>query len=98
MRMMRMLMASAALSAGILTFATGGRAEAAEFTQASVQGSYSLFLNGTITFAGGKQLFLPTWSVGVIQADGHGVLDPVEAVVNVGGCVILKQVGKGTYS
>lgn len=72
--------------------------EAADFNEASVQGPYSIFLNATITFAGGKPLFLPTWSVGVLQADGQGRLDPVEAVVNVGGCVILKQVGTGTYS
>ena len=35
---MRKLMASAALSAGILAFAAGGTAEAADFTQASIQG------------------------------------------------------------
>jgi hypothetical protein len=95
---MRMLMASAALSAGILAFAAGGRAEAADFNEASIQGSYSLSLNGTITFAGGKQLFLPTWSVGVMQADGAGHIVAGEFVGNLGGCVILKQAGTGTYS
>ena len=96
---MRMLMASAALSAGILTFAAVGTAEAADFNQGSIQGSYSLSLNGTITFAGGKSLFLPTWSVAVIQADGAGNIVAGEFVVNVGGCVILKQTGTtGTYS
>jgi hypothetical protein len=30
-----------------------------------VQGPYSIFLNGTVTFARGQPLFLPTWSVGV---------------------------------
>jgi hypothetical protein len=95
---MRMLMASAALSAGILAFAAGGMTEAADFNEASVQGPYSLFLNGTITFAKGKPLFLPTWSVGVIRADGAGHIVAAEAMVNVGGCVILKQAGTGTYS
>ena len=96
---MKMLTASAALSTGILAFAAGGTAEAADFTQASIQGSYSLSLNGTITFAGGKSLFLPTWSVGVFQADGAGNIVAGESVVNVGGCVIVKQTGTtGTYS
>jgi hypothetical protein len=35
-------------SSRILAFAAGGKAEAADFTQASIQGSYSLSLNGTI--------------------------------------------------
>lgn len=94
---MRMLMASATLSAGILALAAG-RAEAADFTQSSIQGSYSLSSNGTLTFAGGRSLFLPTWSVGVFQADGAGNIVAGEVVVNVGGCIILKQTGTGTYS
>ena len=95
---MKALIASAALSAGILAFATSGTAEAADLNQASIQGSYSLSLNGTITFAGGKSLFLPTWSAGVVQADGAGNIVAGESMVNVGGCVILKQAGTGTYS
>lgn len=96
---MRMLMASAALSTGILVFGAGGIAEAADFNEASLQGPYSFSLNGTITFLNGKQLFLPTWTAGVIRGDGAGHIVGIEAVVNVGGCLILKQAGTtGTYS
>lgn len=94
---MRMLMVSTALSTVILAFAAGGKAEAANFDEASLQGAYSIMLTG---FAEGQALQpLPTWSVGVIQFDGAGRIVAVEGVVNVAGCVILKQAGTtGTYS
>lgn len=94
---MKILRDPVALSAVILAFAAGGRAEAASFDEASLQGSYSTILTG---FVEGRALQpLPTWSVGAIQFDGAGHIDAVESVVNVAGCVILKQAGTtGTYS
>lgn len=95
---MRMLLTCAVLSASILVLGVGTVTEAAEFDEASVKGPYSLSLNGTITFAIGEPLFLPTWSVGVMRADGAGHIVTFEAMANVGGCAILKQAGTGTYS
>lgn len=94
---MRKLMASTALSTVILVFAAGGKAEAASFDEASLQGPYSTILTG---FVEGRALQpLPTWSVGAIQFDGAGHIVAVESVVNIAGCVILKQAGTtGTYS
>lgn len=95
---MKMLLTSAAMSAGVLAFLAGAAAEAAEFTEASVKGAYSIAMSGTITFAKGQRLSLPTWSVGIMRADGAGRIVAFEAMANVGGCAIVRQAGAGTYS
>ena len=72
-------------------------AEAKVFKAKNFKGSYSAYLNGTITFLGGNPVFLPTWFIGVISSDGKGNVS-VEGKFNFGGCSIVTETAYGTYT
>jgi len=92
---MRTMIAIAAFLVGVLTFASAGHAQ---YSNASLSGPYAFNLDGMITFMAGQPAMLPTWSIGTISADGAGTLTAIESVMNVGGCVIVRQSGTGTYT
>ena len=68
------------------------------FTDRAVKGPYTFHLEGVVTFVGGQPAGLPTWAVGRFVADGQGNLSEIESTLNVGGCVVIRQTGDGTYA
>jgi hypothetical protein len=68
---------------------------AAKFSDSIICGDYGLYLNGWITTA---ETPIPTWATAVMTSDGKGRLKNLDGTFNVGGCVIVKLGGKGTYS
>jgi hypothetical protein len=85
-----------ALSLLVATFSVLPSTTLAEkFSDSSICGDYGLYLNGWITTA---ETPIPTWANAVMTADGKGRLKNLDGTFNIGGCVIVKLGGKGTYS
>lgn len=88
-----------AMAAGAACIITATPAAAVKFSEASVEGRYSGFLEGLSTQVGGQPLPAPapTSMVSYFKADGSGAFTDVRVTVNNAGCVIADYRGTGTY-
>lgn len=88
---MKKLVIGAAAGALLIAVAAAGDARAQV-----AAGSYTFEMEGLVSFFGGFPVRLPTYSVATFESDGANQLTDIDGVLNIGGCVIIKQAGSGT--